>query len=121
MNLKLAFRIFGGLNMLTGAFALFATGAFAESAGLTATSELETVGQAFGITTFAIGLAGWRTADLAGDALPAFGQLFGIIQALFIVLIGYHIMTGQAGGPPAYVNLVIGVVLAALFFMYSKK
>jgi hypothetical protein len=28
-------------------------------------------------------------------------------------------MTGQAGGPPLYINLIVGVVLAALFFMQS--
>ena len=121
MNLKLVFRIFGGLNMLTGAFALFATKAMLDSAGLTVTNELITVGQGFAITAIVLGLVSWRTADIAGDSLYAYGQLFGIVQALQILLIVYHLMTGQAGGPPVYINLIVGVVLAALFYFYSQQ
>ncbi len=51
--------------------------------------------------------------------LSVYGQLFGIVQLLQIALIVYHLMTGQAGGPPLYINLIVGVVLAALFFMQS--
>ena len=120
MNLKLIFRIFGGLNMLTGAFALFATKAMLGSAGLTVTSELITVGQGFAIAAIALGLVSWRTADIAGKSLYAYGQLFGIVQSLQILLIVYHLITGQAGGPPVYINLVVGVVLAALFYLYSQ-
>ena len=121
MNLKLVFRIFGGLNMLTGAFALFATKAMLDSAGLTVTNELITVGQGFAITAIVLGLVSWRTADIAGDSLYAYGQLFGIVQALQILLIVYHLMTGQAGGPPVYINLIVGIVLAALFYFYSQQ
>ena len=121
MNLKLIFRIFGGLNMLTGAFALFATKAMLDSAGLTVTNELITVGQGFAITAIVLGLVSWRTADIAGDSLYAYGQLFGIVQSLQILLIVYHLITGQAGGPPVYINLVVGIVLAALFYFYSQQ
>ena len=121
MNLKLIFRIFGGLNMLTGAFALFATKAMLDSAGLTVTNEIITVGQGFAITAIALGLVSWRTADIAGESLYAYGQLFGIVQSLQILLIVYHLMTGQAGGPPVYINLVVGIVLAALFYFYSQQ
>ena len=121
MNLKLIFRIFGGLNMLTGAFALFATKAMLDSAGLTVTNELITVGQGFAITAIALGLVSWRTADIAGESLYAYGQLFGIVQSLQILLIVYHLITGQAGGPPVYINLVVGIVLAALFYFYSQQ
>ena len=121
LNLKLVFRIFGGLNILTGASALFATKAMLDSAGLTVTNELITVGQGFAITAIVLGLVSWRTADIAGESLYAYGQLFGIVQALQILLIVYHLMTGQAGGPPVYINLVVGIVLAALFYFYSQQ
>ena len=121
MNLKFIFRIFGGLNMLTGAFALFATKAMLGSAGLTVTPELITVGQGFAIAAIALGLVSWRTADIAGKSLYAYGQLFGIVQSLQILLIVYHLITGQAGGPPVYINLVVGIVLAALFYFYSQQ
>ena len=107
--------------MLTGAFALFATKAMLGSAGLTVTPELITVGQGFGITAIALGLVSWRTADIAGKSLYAYGQLFGIVQSLQILLIVYHLITGQAGGPPVYINLVVGIVLVALFYLYSQQ
>ncbi len=121
MNLKLIFRIFGGLNMLTGAGALFATSAMLGSAGMTVTTQLITVGQGFGIAAIALGLVSWRTADIAGDLLPEFGELFSIVQLLQIALILYHLITGQAGGPPVYINLVVGIVLVALFYSYSQQ
>ena len=121
MKLKLVFRIFGGLNMLTGAGTLFATSAMLGSADMIATPQLITVGQGFGVTAIALGLVSWRTPDIAGESLPAYSQLFGIVQLLQIVLIVYHLMTGQAGGPPVYINLVVGVVLAALFYFYSQQ
>jgi len=121
MNLKLIFRIFGGLNMLTGAGALFATSEMLGSAGMTVTPQLITVGQGFGVTAIALGLVSWRTSDIAGESLSAYGQLFGIVQLLQILLIIYHLMTEQAGGPPVYINLVVGVVLAVLFYFYSQQ
>jgi hypothetical protein len=43
MKLTLVFRIFGGLNMLTGAGALFATSAMLGSAGMTVTPQLKII------------------------------------------------------------------------------
>jgi len=117
MKLTLVFRIFGGLNILTGAGALFATSAMLGSAGMTVTPQLITVGQGFGVAAIALGLVSWRMVDIAGDSLSAYGQLFGIVQLLQIALIVYHLITGQAGGPPVYINLVVGSILAAMFFM----
>ena len=121
MKLTLVFRIFGGLNMLTGAGALFATNAMLGSAGITVTPQLITVGQGFGVAAIALGLVSWRMVDIAGESLSAYGQLFGIVQLLQLALIAYHLVTGQAGGPPVYINLVGGGVLAALFFMQSAN
>ena len=121
MNLRLVFRIFGGLNMLTGAGALFATNAMLGSAGMTVTPDLITVGQGFGVTAIALGLVSWRTGDIDDNLISKFAQLFGVVQLLQTSLIFYHFVTGQAGGPPVYINLVVGVVLAALFFFQSSK
>jgi len=121
MNLRLIFRIFGGLNMLTGAGALFTTNSMLSSAGMTVTPQLITVGQGFGVAAITLGLVSWRTADIAGDSLPAFGQLFSIVQLLQIALIVYHLITGQAGGPPVYINLVVGFALVVLFYLYSQQ
>ena len=107
--------------MVTGAGALFATTAMLDSAGMTVTAQLITVGQGFGIAAIALGLVSWRTANIAGDSLPALGELFSIVQLLQIALILYHLITGQAGGPPVYINLVVGIVLVALFYSYSQQ
>ena len=120
MNLKLVFRIFGGLNILTGAGALFATNGMLSSAGMTVSSQLITVAQGFGVTAIGLGLISWRIVDIT-DNLSKFGQLFGIVQLLQIALILYHLITGQAGGPPVYINLVVGVILAALLLLISSK
>tara|TARA_Y100001970_G_scaffold190832_1_gene232093 strand:+ start:1510 stop:1869 length:360 start_codon:yes stop_codon:yes gene_type:complete len=107
--------------MVTGAGALFATTAMLDSAGMTVTAQLITVGQGFGIAAIALGLVSWRTANIAGDSLPALGELFSIVQLLQIAIIVYHLITGQTGGPPVYINLLIGIILVGLFYLYSQQ
>ena len=68
-----------------------------------------------------LALLSWRIPDIAGDATSILGQLFGIGSVMWFLIIGYHIMTGQASGPPAYGNIVIIGIFAILFFMYSRK
>ena len=46
---------------------------------------------------------------------------FGIVNSLFVLLIGYHILSGQVAGPTAYGNMLATIVLGALFFTQSKK
>lgn len=121
MNLKLLFRIFGVIATINALSFLFATEAFLTSAGLTISPSLVSLAQGFGVSVFILGLLSWRTPDIAGDAMPAYGQLFGIGHSLFVVLLIYQIMTEQVAGLPAYGNLVFSAVLAVLFFMYSKK
>jgi hypothetical protein len=40
---------------------------------------------------------------------------------MWFLIVGCHIITGQAGGATAYVNLVIEAILAVLLFMKSRK
>lgn len=121
MNLKLVFRIYGGISVFNAvAFVLF-TEKFLEAAGVGVSPETITLAQGLGVTIFFVGLLSWRTPDIAGEAINAYGQLFAIGMILFVGMFGYHIMTGQVGGPPAFGNVGVNIVLAALFFMYSKK
>ena len=120
MNLKLLCRIFGVIATINALSFLFATEAFLEAAGLSISPSLITLAQGFGVSVLILGLLSWRTPDIAGDSMPAYGQLFGVGHSLFVLLLVYQITTDQVAGLPAYGNLLFSAVLAALFFMYSK-
>ena len=121
MNLQIIFRINGAILFLNGLSFLLLTEIFLGMAGFEMTPALQTLAQAMGVSLISIGLLSWRTPDIAGEAMSSYGQLYGVIGVLWVLLIGYHAATGQASGPPVYGNLVINAVLAALFFSYSKK
>jgi hypothetical protein len=121
MSLQIIFRVNGAVSLINGLSFLLLTETYLGMAGFTMTAQLMTLGQAMGVSLIAIGLLSWRTPDIAGEAMSSYGQLYGVIGVLWVLLIGYHAATGQASGPPVYVNLALNAVLAALFFMYSKK
>ena len=121
MNLSLLFRIYGGISIINAVLFLFMTEKFLMMAGLDPNSDTVAIAQALGTAILFIGLISWRTPDIAGDALPVYGQLFAIGLLLFVGIIGYHVSIGIASGPPAYGNLGVNIVLAVLFFMQSKK
>ncbi|SVD38258.1 uncharacterized protein METZ01_LOCUS391112 [marine metagenome] len=121
MNLKLVFRISAIVSLINGVGLLFMTATFFEMANLTMSPSLITVGQFLGVTVLFLALVQWRIPDIAGDATSSLGQLWGIGQVLWLIIVGYQIMTGQAGGSTAYINAVLFVIFALLFFMYSKK
>ncbi len=121
MNLTLLCRIYGGISFINAVSFVFMTETFLEMAGLTPNPGSVAIAQALGVSAAFIGIIVWRTPDIAGDALASYGQLFGIGLLMFTGVIGYHVSIGIASGPPAYGNLGVNIVLAALFFMYSKK
>tara|TARA_B100001057_G_C22055560_1_gene646257 strand:- start:24 stop:389 length:366 start_codon:yes stop_codon:yes gene_type:complete len=121
MNLKTVFRLGAVVLLINGLGGLFATEMFMEAANFTMSSSLLTIGQFMGVTFLILALIAWRTADIAKDALPVFGQLYAITQGMWTAIIGYHIAIGAAGGPTAYVNIVITALLGILFLFYSKK
>ena len=121
MDLKMVFRIAAVIAAINGLGLLLMTSTFFTMANLTISPSLITVGQFTGVTVLFLALLQWRIPDIAGDAFSSLGQLFGIGYAMWFLIIGYHIMTGQAGGATAYVNIVLEAILAVLFFMQSKK
>ena len=121
MDLKMVFRIAGVIAAINGLGLLFMGATFFAMANITPTPDLITVGQFTGVTVLFLALLQWRIPDIAGDAFSSLGQLFAIGYAMWFLIVGYHIMTGQAGGATAYVNLVIEAILAILFFMKSRK
>ena len=121
MNLQLVCRIGGLVPIVNGLGLLFFTNIFMDMLSWEITSALLTLGEVFGVSLIVVGIITWRAPDIAGESLSAFGQLFGITNSLFVLIIGCHIISGQASGVPAYGNIVFTAALAALFFIYSKK
>ena len=121
MDLKLVFRIAAIIAVINGLSLLFMATTFFEMANFTVTQDLITAGQFIGVTFLFLALLQWRIPDIAGDAFSSLGQLFAIGYAMWFLIVGYHIITGQAGGSAAYGNLVVEAILAVLFFMQSRK
>ena len=122
MNLNLVFRISAIISAINGVGLLFMTGTFFEMAGFTLSPSLITCGQFLGVTVLFLALVQWRIPDFAGEAAASsLGNLWGIGNIMWLVILGYHMMTGQAAGATAYINAVLFVIFAILFFMYSRK
>ncbi len=121
MNLIIVFRISAVILLINGLGALFATSVFLEAANFTMSPSLLTVGQFVGMTFLFLAILSWRIPDLAGEALASFGKLFVLGEGMWVVIIGYHVISGQASGPTAYVNLIITAILGILFLIASRK
>ena len=121
MNVKLIFRIQAVLNLLNGLVALFLTKTFLEAGNFKVTEDLTTLGQFVAVTLIILGIISWRIPDIAGSAINSFGKLFALVNALWFLIIGLHILTGQASGPTPYVNIVLIAVIGILFFTQSNK
>ena len=121
MNLNIVFRIGAVVFLINALGLLFSTGTFFEMANLTMSPSLLTVGQFMGVTFLILALLYWRTPDLAGQGIASFGQLFAIFHGLWVLIIGYHIVSGQASGATAYGNIIVTAVIGILFLVSSKK
>ena len=121
MDLKLVFRISAVIALINGLGMLLMTSTFITQANITPTPDLITLGQFMGVTFLFLALVEWRIPDIAGDAVSSLGQLFAIGFGMWFLIVGYHIMTGRAGGANAYVNIALIAILAVLFYMQSKK
>ena len=121
MDLKLVFRIAAVILVINGLGMLLMTSTFITMANITPTPDLITFGQFMGVTFLFLALLAWRIPDIVGDAVSSLGQLWGIGYAMWLLIVGYHIMTGAASGATAYVNIALMAILAVLFFMQSRK
>ena len=121
MDLKLVFRIAAVIAAINGLGLLFMGATFFAMANITPTPDLITVGQFTGVTVLFLALLQWRIPDIAGDAFSSLGQLFAIGHAMWFLIVGFHIMTGQAGGATAYANIAVIAILGILFFMRSRN
>ena len=120
MNLSLVFRASAVVLLLNGLMALFNTDQFMAMADFDVSADMHTLGQFMGVTFLIFGMIAWKTVDLAGDNLAAFGKVYAIAETMWVAIIGYHVATGVAGGATALGNLVISSLFAALFFIKSR-
>ena len=120
MNLALVFRASAAVLFLNGLMALLITDQFMSMADFDVTADMHTLGQFMGVTFLIFGLIAWKTVDLAGDNLVAFGKVYALAEAMWVGIIAFHVATGAAGGATALLNLGISSLLAVLFFMQSR-
>ena len=79
--------------ILNGLMALFITDQFMSMADFDVTSDMHTLGQFMGVTFLIFGLIAWKTVDLAGDNLIAFGKVYALAEAMWVGII-VHVATG---------------------------
>ena len=122
MNLQLLCKINGAVTGINGLSAILMYNMWFNMAGIEATGPTILLCQSLGVAAVGLGIISWRTATVAGDAINSYGQLFAYIHSGFAVMTLYQIMQGFAPNPqPFYINLVISVIFAVAFFIYSRK
>jgi hypothetical protein len=89
-------------------------------AGFEVTADMHTLGQFMGVTFLIFGIIAWKTVDLAGDNLAAFGKVYALAEAMWVGIIGFHVATGVAGGATAIGNLAISALFAVMFYLKSR-
>lgn len=120
MNLRNIFKAQAILLIINAIGGIFLTTAFLGAAGWEITSDLITLGQFLGMTFLVIAVWSWRIPDVVGDSIKSMGMLFAIGSFLWTLMIGYHIVIGAVAGPTAYVNIILTIVFAISFYIYSK-
>ena len=69
---------------------------------------MHTLGQFMGVTFLIFGIIAWKTVDLAGDNLAAFGKVYALAEFMWV---GHHCLPRghgrRTGGATAMGNLVI--------------
>ena len=122
MNLQLLLKVNGVVSGINGLSAILMYNMWFNMAGLEATGPTIALCQSLGVAAVGLAIISWRTASIAGDAINSYGQLFAYVHSAFAVITLYHLMKGYLPNQqPLYINLVISVILAAAFFIYSRK
>ena len=116
----MVFRASAAVLIVNGLMALFMTDSFMAMAEFDVTTDMHTLGQFMGVTFLIFGMIAWKTVDLAGDNLAAFGKVYALAEFMWAAIIGYHVATGVTGGATALGNLAISSLFALLFFLKSR-
>ena len=123
MNINLLCRINGAFVFLNGLSALIVPSMWFNMGGFTDVDpEAIAICRALGVAAIGLGIISWRTVDIAGEAINSYGQLFGAIHILFILLTLYQIWADVFPNlTPAYFNLIASLILSSALFYYSRK
>ena len=121
MTLSNVFKVSATVLFINGLMALCMTSRFMSMAGFDVTSDMHTIGQFMGVTLIICGLIAWKTVDLAGDNLVAFGRVYALAEAMWVGIIGFQVASGAVAGATAIGNLAISTLFAVLFFVKSRE
>ena len=115
-------KVNGVVSGINGLSAILMYNMWFNMAGMEVTGPAIALCQSLRVPAVGLAVISWRTASIAGDAINSYGQLFAYIHSAFALMTLYQIMQGFAPNPqPFYINLVISVIFAAAFFIYSRK
>lgn len=118
MNPKLLFRIDGIILLINGFAAAFTSKLFLEGAGMTLDADGLTTAQAFGAALITTGITVFRIPSFVGKMREAIDTVI-LGHLTFVILIGVHLMNGQAEGPTPLINLALNLLFIILYF--SKR
>ena len=114
MKPNLLFRLSGSILLINGALAAFMSEMFLEGAGMALDADGITTAQAFGASLIALGITVLRFPSFVGNLKEAITTAI-MAHTTFVVLIGVHLINGQAQGPTPVINIVLNNVNATGF------
>ncbi len=120
MKPNLLFRIDGIILLINGVMAAFFSELFLEGAGMTLNADGITTAQAFGAALITIGITVFRIPSFVGNMTEAITTVI-LGHLTFVILIGVHLMNGQAEGPTPVINLVLNFIFITLYLIERNK
>ena len=120
MNSKLLFRLDGIILLINGFGAAFASKLFSEGAGITLDANGLTIAQAFGAALIALGIIVFKIPSFVGKMKETIETVI-LVHLTFVILIGFHLMNGQAEGPTPLINLAFNLLFIILYFSERNK
>ncbi|MBF10891.1 MAG: hypothetical protein CMC63_01495 [Flavobacteriaceae bacterium] len=120
MKPNLLFKLSGIILLINGAMAAFMSKMFLEGAGMTLDADGLTTAQAFGASLIALGITVFRIPSYVGNVKEAITTVI-LGHSTFVILIGVHLMNGQAEGPTPVINIILNLVFITLYVISRKK
>ena len=120
MKPNLLFKLSGIILLINGAMATFMSEMFLEGAGMKLNADGITTAQAFGASLIALGITIIRFPSFVGNLKEAITTAM-LAHTTFVVLIGVHLINGQAEGPTPVINIVLNLIFITLYFMARRK
>jgi hypothetical protein len=120
MKPNLLFKLSGIILLVNGSMAAFMSEMFLEGAGMILNTDGITTAQAFGASLIALGITVFRIPSFVGNLKEAITTVI-LGHSTFVILIGFHLLNGQAEGPTPIINIVLNLIFITLYMMSRKK